>query len=51
MLGVPKAVGQVTRDAGARKEVTAAASKVKPRVKDWGLTTPSKAKAAISQKG
>ena len=50
VLMVPKAVGQAT-DVSVRKEVTAAAAKVKRRVKDWGLTTLSKAKAVIWQKG
>ena len=43
--------GTGDRDVGNRKELTAATAKVKRRVKDWGLTTPSKTKAAIWRKG
>ena len=46
VLVVPKAVERVT-DVGARKEPTAAAAKVKRRIKDGGLSTSSKAKVTI----
>ena len=34
-------VAVLVTDVGTGKELTAAAAKVKRRVKDWGLTTPS----------
>ena len=43
--------GRSDRDVGAEKELKASAAKVKQWVKDWGLTTPSTAKATIWQKG
>ena len=43
--------GTGDRDVDAKKDLIAAAAKVKRWVKDWGLNTPSKAKAAIWENG
>ena len=43
--------GTDDRNVDVRKELTAATAKVKRWGKDWGLTTPSKAKAVIWQNG